>query len=152
MSKYYSLLRGKYKRRIATRLGVPDYSVFEGWLRELNTMRNRCAHHARVWNQTYAKLRDSPNEPYFQKLDLSENARTRVFGYIAVLWFLLQRIGPRPTWTNDVANVIDRFPSLPGCSKTALGLDQGLTCFPLEQSGRPQLVRDCSVMSKALVE
>lgn len=132
LSRYYSLLRGKFKGRIASRLGIKDFTVFEGWLRELNTMRNRCAHHTRVWNQTYARFRDLPGERYFQRLNLSENARTRVYGYIAVLWFLLQRIGPASTWLDDVADVIDNFPELPGCSRTALGLHQEMLEFPRE--------------------
>lgn len=132
LSKYYSLLKGKLQGRIARRLGIADYTLLEGWLRELNIMRNRCAHHARVWNQTYAMFRDIPGEPYFRTLQLSENARTRTYGYITVLWFLLQRIGPGSNWLDQVADVIDHFPDLPGCSRSSLGLDPNVRRFPRE--------------------
>lgn len=41
---------------------------------------------------------------------------------IAVLWFLVKKIGPGSDWIKKVANLVDNKPNLPGCNLTAMGL------------------------------
>lgn len=135
LSKYYEILNGSFQNRIAGRLGITDTRVLTRWLREINTLRNRCAHHTRIWNQVSANpLTVLSNEPYFQNLALDQNALTRLYGLTSVIWFMLQRIGPRSRWLLQVADVIDTKPNLPGCPFASIGIPAE-TGFPRQLFG-----------------
>ncbi|CAM2949745.1 Abi family protein [Pseudomonas fluorescens] len=123
LSKYFEILKGNHQNRIAQRLGVSNSRTLKHWLQEINTLRNRSAHHTRIWNQVSANaVPDLPAEQYFQTLNLDRNALTRLYGQISIIWFLVQRIGPSSDWIRHVADVIDSKPDLPGCSFASLGL------------------------------
>lgn len=97
--------------------------MLKDWLQENNTLRNRSAHHARIWNQVASNpVPVLPTEAYFQGLGLDQNALSRLYGLISVIWFLLRQIGPGSHWLRQVADVIDTTPDLPGCPFASLGL------------------------------
>ncbi|MBH3329891.1 Abi family protein [Pseudomonas oryzihabitans] len=132
LSIYYQMLRRKPQVWVAARLGLSDVRALISWLRELNTLRNRCAHHTRIWNQSSSNLIVLPNaDPFFQSIALSDDARSRLYGLISVQWRLLQHIDPASNWIERIASLIDSKPRLPGCSFSAMG-------FPSEQ-GFPRL-------------
>lgn len=62
------------------------------------------------------------DDAYFQKLKLDVNAATRLYGLIAVIWYLVKAIGSNSQWIQHVADVIDAKPQLPGCPFSAMGL------------------------------
>ena len=124
LSKYFEILKGNHQNRIAARLGISDTHVLSQWLREINTLRNRCAHHTRIWNQVAANPLSVLDNPYFQNLALDQNARSRIFGLISVIWLLVQRLGPSSSWIKQVADLLDSKPSLPGCQFSSLGLPE----------------------------
>ena len=122
VSKYFEMLKGSLQNKVCARLGVSNAKVLRVWLQELNTLRNRCAHHTRIWNQSLGKPLPLLSEPFFQNLDLDAEARSRLLGLVAVVSFLVCKIGPNSTWIRDVADVIDTKPDLPGCGWAALGI------------------------------
>lgn len=126
LSTHFQILKRKPKGWILARLNLSDAKIFTGWLREINTLRNRCAHHTRIWNQKSTNPIDSLNaEPYFQALNLSPSASERLYGMIAVLWFLLLRVNPNSRWIHDVADLVDTKPAIPGCTYQAMGFPAG---------------------------
>lgn len=123
LSRYFEMLKGSHQNRILRRFGLSDAKIFARWLQEINLLRNRCAHHTRIWNQVSANaLSTLPNEAYFQRLNLDRKALTRIYGIISIMWFLLRRVAPNSSWIRDVADLIDAKPGLPGCTFAALGL------------------------------
>ncbi|MCK3203583.1 Abi family protein [Escherichia coli] len=125
MSKYYAMLKDSYRNRILSRLGIAagNGAIFQNWLSAMNVLRNRCAHHSRIWNKVNEpRLMPLPNEPYFEQLNMNDDAYERMYGMIAVLWFLVKKIGPGSDWIKKVANLVDSKPNLPGCNLTAMGL------------------------------
>jgi abortive infection bacteriophage resistance protein len=122
VSKYFEILKGNHQNRISNRLGVTNARTLKEWLQEINTLRNRCAHHTRIWNQVSTNaLPTISTDAYFQKLALDANAVTRLYGLISVLWYLVKAIGSNSQWIHQVADVIDSKPTLPGCPYAALG-------------------------------
>ncbi|RLB93341.1 MAG: hypothetical protein DRH26_04095 [Deltaproteobacteria bacterium] len=122
MSKYYSMLRGRYQRIICLRLGISNEKFLENWLHEINILRNRCAHHTRIWNQSSNNALPALNIPYFRKLSLDARARQRMYGMICIMWFLVKKIGPSSHWLDSVSSLINSKPSIDCCPFTAMGL------------------------------
>ena len=128
VSKYFEMLKDSLQNRVCACLGVANAKVLRVWLQEFNTLRNRCAHHTRIWNQTLGNPLPVLHDPYFQELALDTNARTRLLGLVAVLNYLVCKIGPSSTWLQEVADVMDRKPAFPGCTWQAMGVSNGNSC------------------------
>jgi abortive infection bacteriophage resistance protein len=123
LSKYFEILKGSHQNRISARLGISNAKVLKDWLQEINTLRNRSAHHTRIWNQVASNpIPVLATDTYFQGLALDQNALSRLYGLISVIWSLLRQIGHGSQWLYQVAEVIDTKPDLPGCSFGSLGL------------------------------
>lgn len=126
LSKYFEIPKGSHQNRITVRLGITNAKVLKDWLQEINTLRNRSAHHTPIWNQVASNpLPVLPTEAYFQGLALDQNALSRFYGLICVIAFLLRQIGLSLQWLHQVADVIDTKPDLPGCLFASLGLPFG---------------------------
>lgn len=122
LSIYFQMLRRKPQSWIAARLGLSDVKALNSWLRELNTLRNRCAHHTRIWNQSSSNPITLPTAPpYFQAISLNANAQKRLYGLISVMWCLIQHIDPTSSWIRQVADLVDSKPRMPGCTFAAMG-------------------------------
>ncbi|EJO9866795.1 Abi family protein [Vibrio vulnificus] len=131
LSKYFGMLNDTYKKRVCQRLGLTDPKapkVLTSWLMSMNLLRNRCAHHSRIWNQkANSALLLPDNSEYFDKINLDDNSRTRLFGLIVTMNYLLQQIGKSSIWMHQVMSEIQKFPSLPGCQLKSLGIpDSGI--------------------------
>ncbi|MHD0616867.1 Abi family protein [Morganella morganii] len=122
MSKYYAMLKGVYQDKIINRFGIDNKKTFEIWLRSLNLLRNRCAHHSRIWNRKYTPLATIPSIDYFNLLSLGKLEKDRLYGLICIIWYLVKRIGPSSNWLRQVADLIDTKPNMPGCEYTAMGI------------------------------
>jgi abortive infection bacteriophage resistance protein len=129
MSKYYEMLKGRYQNRICARLDIAKVKTLKQWLMEINTLRNRCAHHSRIWNRSIAVPIPLINNAYFDQLNLSSNARKKIYGMICVLWYLVKKIGPSSDWIGRVADTIDLKPAIDCCPNTAMGFSDN-TGFP----------------------
>ncbi|WP_339457129.1 Abi family protein [Pseudomonas sp. EA_65y_Pfl1_P120] len=135
LSRYFEMLNGTYQNQILARFGLSDARIFARWLQEINLLRNRCAHHTRIWNQVSLNpLSALPAEPYFTALNLDCNALTRLYGLVSIVWFLLEKIAPRSNWIKAVANLVDTKPRLPGCTFASFGLPTE-TGFPRASFG-----------------
>ncbi|KAI5912975.1 Abi family protein [Thauera sp. 2A1] len=121
VSKYYEMLKRRYQNRVAERLGVNNPAVLRAWLHEINILRNRCAHHCRIWNQSTSNPLPVLDHAYFKGLGMETDAGSRLLGLIVVIWFLVRKIGPNSEWIHEVAEVVAAKPALPGCSFAAMG-------------------------------
>lgn len=124
MSKYYGMLKDQYRQRICLRLGIENKTetdVLRFWLMEMNILRNRCAHHTRIWNQHSSRVLKVTSHEYFEDIKENSNTLSRLYGLIRVMWFLIKQIGPSSCWFDDVNRLIEQFPQVPGCTLSALG-------------------------------
>lgn len=122
LSKYFEILKRSYQNRISKRLGVNNPMVLKSWLQEINTLRNRCAHHVRIWNQVSTNpLPVIEQAQYFQSCNLDSNGLSRSYGLIAVISYLLANISSNSQWLYLVADLIDSKPDVPGCSFRSMG-------------------------------
>ncbi|MCK5543187.1 MAG: Abi family protein [Desulfobacterales bacterium] len=121
MSKYYENLRSNYQYRICQGLNIPKPYILRQWLHEINILRNRCAHHSRIWNKSFRNPLPVFNDKYFNNLNLDRKALKRMYGMICILWFLVEKIGPKSDWLNSIKDLIESKPSIDSCPNTAMG-------------------------------
>jgi len=101
------------KRNIAIPLGIHD-RVLGSWLLSLNTIRNICAHHSRLWNR---KLGTKPMIPHL-KNDPSWHlpvavGNDRVFGVLTILKYCMSRIAPQSSWSDRITELLNCYPEIP---------------------------------------
>ncbi|VVP21155.1 hypothetical protein PS862_03864 [Pseudomonas fluorescens] len=133
LSEFFELLNSKYQNLILARVGLDNAKMLSRWMQQTSHLRNRCAHHTRIWNQASANPLAVPDDRYFQTLGLDPHALKRLYGLVAVMWFL-QKIAPASTWISEVADQIDRKPAMPGCTFKAMGFPDE-TGFPRKLFG-----------------
>lgn len=139
MSKYFENLKRSYQEIICEQVGVPNIKTFRNWLTEINTLRNSCAHHSRVWNHTMSNaisMKGTEEIEYFQTLDLTLESRQKIYAHISILWYLVKKIGPSSTWIEKIADLIDSKPAIDSCPFTSMGFPDN-TGFPREKFGLP---------------
>lgn len=94
------------KRGISSDLGVRA-EVFESWLLTLNTVRNACAHHDRLWNKRLGNRTKIPRGhryPEWHRPHEVNNSTT--FTLLTILGYLLERIAPNTSWHGKVVHLL----------------------------------------------
>lgn len=109
-----TLFRGsspQIKHAVASTLGIHD-TVAESWLLMLNTIRNICAHHGRLWNRGLGvKPKIPKRDPQWHTPVLVAN--DRMFGVLTILKYCLDYIAPQSAWPKRFTELIGTFPNIP---------------------------------------
>jgi abortive infection bacteriophage resistance protein len=88
--------------------------VLDSWLLTLNTIRNSCAHHARIWNRPLPlpiKIPDKKHDPrWYNPVPMSNNS---VFSICTVIHYLLKFIVPSNQWRLLLKELLDAYPDIP---------------------------------------
>lgn len=121
LSKYYSMLKKRYQNIIANRFNVDNTATLISWLNEINIIRNQSAHHSRVWNRKGNPIKILHND-YFNSLNLDQTAKERLFGRIAVMWYLISQTSNNYKWLLQCNHLIDKFPDVPNAKLKSMGL------------------------------
>lgn len=104
-----TLFRGSpdtVKNDIAKEIGVP-VKVFESWLLMLNTVRNSCAHHDRLWNKRLNNKTKIPRgSKYLEWHKPYEVDNSSTFTLLTILSYLLERIAPDTSWHDKIVRLI----------------------------------------------
>lgn len=88
--------------------------VMKSWLLTINTVRNICAHHGRLWNRTLAYSMKMPRSPLF-KAWRGENrlARNSTYTALTSLSYILAHIAPSSSWARRLNELIAQHPTIP---------------------------------------
>ena len=101
------------KKSIAAPLGIHD-GVLGSWLLSLNTIRNICAHHSRLWNRSLGTKPMIPkykNDPdWYDPIPVGND---RVFGVLTILKYCLDQIAPQSSWNERLFDLLDSYPEIP---------------------------------------
>lgn len=96
------------RNEIASELGVAA-RVLDSWLVSINTLRNCCAHHARLWNREFGTRPKIPRDPCWH--DPVEIGNGRLFGLLTVLSFLLETTAPKTRWRERLCVLLASLPT-----------------------------------------
>ncbi|MEF9877520.1 MAG: Abi family protein, partial [Gordonibacter sp.] len=103
----FTLYRGasrEIRKEIANNLGITP-AVLDSWLKALNTARNICAHHGRLWNRTQG------TKPFIPRKDVRwhkpyEVAPEKIFAVLTLLSYLLEYIAPHTQWRKRLLGLL----------------------------------------------
>lgn len=107
VSKIYSALPLPYQKQIAEQFGV-HYKIMTSWLHTISSLRNICAHHARLWNRVFgiSPKRVKSLQEHFEKND-------RFYAQVVTLKVLLDKITGHSLWAQKLKELIDEYPAVP---------------------------------------
>ncbi len=101
------------KRSVAAAFGMP-HTVFDSWLLTLNTIRNICAHHSRLWNRILGVKPLIPRVAQYphwhHPVAVSNN---RMFAALTICQHCLRQIAPQSHWAGRVRSLLCSLPAIP---------------------------------------
>lgn len=115
LTRFFYLLPSKTQSQIAKEFGVSSGVTFSKWIVGLNYLRNKVAHHNRLWNRTMTYGLQAPklNEVNddLVHLQYEKNNLTSTYAYLAVIAYLMKQIRPSIGWHHKVVELMDQFPT-----------------------------------------
>lgn len=108
----YELLQAKDATRIAESLGIKERRLLHGYLRSLNTLRNHCAHNARIWNRSTIYPPALPPSGHTPETlhHLTSCDADRVYFLAALCAHFVVQIDPDSNWPATFRELIESFP------------------------------------------
>ncbi len=118
-----TLYRGssvEIRRSLANKLGLAA-KVLESWLVALNTTRNICAHHGRLWNRVMGNRPMIPKDDirWHEPFDVSPD---RIFCMLTILSYLLEQVAPQTGWRKRLFRLFDEHSEI---DKRKMGFAKG---------------------------
>lgn len=121
MLTFYRGIRNEVRKQIARPLAIPE-PVFFSWLLALHTVRNRCAHHLRLWNWKLGTSVKLPKERKYPQWHEGELSNDSIGVIILLLKNLLDQISPQHSWVERIDTLFLEFDLIP-TKKMGLPLD-----------------------------
>ena len=113
------------RRQIADDLGVST-KVLNSWLVTINTIRNICAHHGRLWNRV---IGNPPMIPRAEEWHVPYEVKNdKIFGSLTVLSYLLERVAPETSWRARLHDLVD---GLSTRNQMRMGFSEGWEDCPI---------------------
>lgn len=115
LTRLFYLLPSGIQSAVSKEFGVTSGATFAKWIVSLNYVRNKVAHHNRLWNRTmtYSLQVPKANEVREELVHLSEKGRelSSMYDYLAVIAYMLKSIRPQLSWQLKVVRLLEQFPS-----------------------------------------
>lgn len=139
LSRLYEGLKQKDRDDIAASFNLTDNSgaghgaALVSWMKNLNYIRNSCAHHSRLWNRNI-DVQLSPR--HLLVVPSLHHAATptvtkRLYASLAVLAYMLEHVSPGSSWTAEIVNHITTELTSMNRSDSELGCPPGWMAAPL---------------------
>ncbi len=114
LSVFLSGMKIADRQELASKYGFPRPDLLTSWARNINHVRNLCAHHNRLWNRSPIDQISSPKVGELTNLDhlaLNRVAQSRIYSTAAALQFLLRTINPTSSWGSRLKRHCASFPT-----------------------------------------
>lgn len=94
-------------------------------MEQLTIVRNYCAHHARLWNKSFAPGPTPALRTLPELALLPEGQSEQIFGALVVMANLVRTTSPKTTWPDKVSDLIrNDFLTNPLVDPESLGLPE----------------------------
>jgi len=114
LSVFLSGMKIADQEALAAKYSLPRPALLTSWARNINNVRNMCAHHSRLWNRSPA---DQASHPKLGEVPLLDHlagdllARSRIYAVAAALQFMLRAINPTSSWGRRLQQHFATFPA-----------------------------------------
>jgi abortive infection bacteriophage resistance protein len=122
------------QQQLAVRYGLPRSALLTSWSRNINNVRNMCAHHSRLWNRSPADQGSTVKRgeiPILDHLVSDLSAQSRIYTTAAALQFLLRTINPASSWGARLRDLLSTFPASDVSTIRQAGFPLGWERMPL---------------------
>jgi abortive infection bacteriophage resistance protein len=101
------------QRKVAAAFGYPE-PVFRSWLKALNSVRNICAHHQRLWNRTLGIKPFIPRKNKYPNWHHPASVENdKVYSIITIIKCLISKIDSGSSWSRRMVDLMDEYPGIP---------------------------------------
>ena len=114
LSHVFEYIRNCHKAEICRYFDLAA-PVFVSWLRGLTKLRNRCAHHNRIWNYTYSAVRlpnnlqkTENNHNIFEGIAIYDPKKIQILIYI--ISYMLRKISHDDQWIKEILAHLETCP------------------------------------------
>jgi abortive infection bacteriophage resistance protein len=125
------------KARISAQFGLIRTNILPSWTRNLNVVRNICAHHGRLWNRSLVTVLPKLPQPgevtVFDHLVADRGAQARAYTPAALLQYLQRVIYPVNDWSERLKTLMATFPRSGGVNAAQAGFPKNWEHLPLWQ-------------------
>lgn len=112
----YNHCPDRIKNTIASDFGLPK-KVFASWLLALNTVRNICAHHGRLWNRVLGVRPSIPKKIEYPDWHDPETIRSdKVYASLTFCRYIMKRVAPQSNWKQRLLVLLSDYPTVPRVS------------------------------------
>lgn len=100
----------KTKKIIAQDFDCTAFKAFESWLASMSSLRNYCAHHARIWNRNFPVTPDINVSLPQNWLTNTKVPFNKFYAQLCCIVYLLNSIEPQNTFTADIKVLLAKYP------------------------------------------
>lgn len=124
----FKLMKPEDSRRLSTHYGVKNQQILRGWFKALNTLRNHCAHNARVWNRStiYPPKKINITMVDSELHHLQSADPNKIYFLVAITGYLVRRVNPNSRFASELTTLMKKFPGGSGFTpETEMGFTPG---------------------------
>ena len=137
--KIYKYMPTRDRQKIARYFGCTNPKELDSQLAAINNLRNKLAHHARIWNRNFSRapaLAKSTTNSYFAGIDRSNESwqKFRLYSLICVIASMLRNLGMEQDWQRSIYGHLEDFLAIPGYHLSSAGFPADWKSLPLWNS------------------
>ncbi len=132
LSVLLSGMKTSDQQKLANKYGLSKPTLLTSFARNINNVRNMCAHHSRLWNRSPADRVARPKHGEIPNLDhIQGESYSRIYATAAVMQHLLRIINPSTKWPHRLKAQLKTLPQMPGVSLAQAGFPDRWEELPL---------------------
>jgi abortive infection bacteriophage resistance protein len=109
LSHWFSNLKYREDRNAIARVYDMDETNLVSFLHHLNLIRNKCAHHNRLWNREFTfTLKLPKNRPHIVVRSVNRNAERKIYNTLVMLAYLLNIMSPAHHWKERFFSLVTK--------------------------------------------
>lgn len=115
ISRWIKNLRDPSDRNLISRAYGLDEVIFCSFLHAITVLRNRCAHHCRVWNRSLKFTIKLPKNPKVLSDSVYTNNQTKnkLYNQLCMLLHMMNVINPAHSWRKRFGQLLIKYPGTP---------------------------------------
>lgn len=125
-------MRTSDQQALADKYAVSRPTLLTSFIRNINNVRNICAHHSRLWNRSPADRVARPRRGEIANFDhIQEGSYSRIYATAAVMQYFLRIINPSTKWPVRLKAHMRTLPNMTGVGLAQAGFPVNWEQFAL---------------------